>query len=290
VRTALNSLWQYRARNLFSIAIICLSFLIVGVFFSLSNNLQHLARQLSENMIVAFFLDPAAPAQEVRAIADRLRASPSVVRLNIVSREQALERFRKNFPELEEILKDLNTNPFPPSIEATLKKDAFMSDATLGWIAEIKSLPGVQDAQFNRDWVKKMQSLSRLARAVGFFLGGILILASFFIISNVIRLNVFSRKGEIEILRLVGATNGFIRLPFLIEGVLLGILGSGLSLGLLYLLVTLFPLYLGQSLGVLQEMINFRFLSLSQALGLLAGSGLMGFLGSLSSLSRFLKI
>jgi cell division transport system permease protein len=290
VRTALNSLWQYRARNLFSIAIICLSFLIVGVFFSLSNNLKHLARQLSENMIVAFFLDPAAPAQEVRAIADRLRASPSVVRLNIVSREQALERFRKNFPELEEILKDLNTNPFPPSIEATLKKDAFMSDATLGWIAEIKSLPGVQDAQFNRDWVKKMQSLSRLARAVGFFLGGILILASFFIISNVIRLNVFSRKGEIEILRLVGATNGFIRLPFLIEGVLLGILGSGLSLGLLYLLVTLFPLYLGQSLGVLQEMINFRFLSLSQALGLLAGSGLMGFLGSLSSLSRFLKI
>jgi cell division transport system permease protein len=290
VRTALNSLWQYRARNLFSIAIICLSFLIVGVFFSLSNNLQHLARQLSENMVVAFFIDPAAPEQEVRAIADRLRASPSVVRLNTVSREQALERFRKNFPELEEILKDLNTNPFPPSIEATLKKDAFMSDSTLGWIAEIKSLPGVQDAQFNRDWVKKMQSLSRLARAVGFFLGGILILASFFIISNVIRLNVFSRKGEIEILRLVGATNGFIRLPFLIEGVLLGILGSGLSLGLLYLLITLFPLYLGQSLGVLQEMINFRFLSLSQALSLLAGSGLMGFLGSLSSLSRFLKI
>jgi cell division transport system permease protein len=290
VRTALNSLWQYRARNLFSIAIICLSFLIVGVFFSLSNNLQHLARQLSENMVVAFFIDPAAPEQEVRAIADRLRASPSVVRLNTVSREQALERFRKNFPELEEILKDLNTNPFPPSIEATLKKDAFMSDSTLGWIAEIKSLPGVQDAQFNRDWVKKMQCLSRLARAVGFFLGGILILASFFIISNVIRLNVFSRKGEIEILRLVGATNGFIRLPFLIEGVLLGILGSGLSLGLLYLLITLFPLYLGQSLGVLQEMINFRFLSLSQALSLLAGSGLMGFLGSLSSLSRFLKI
>jgi cell division transport system permease protein len=290
VRTALNSLWQYRARNLFSVAIICLSFLIVGVFFSLSNNLQHLARQLSENMVVAFFIDPAAPAQEVRAIEDRLRASPSVVRLNIVSREQALERFRKNFPELEDILKDLNTNPFPSSVEATLKKDAFMSDATLSWIAEIKSLPGVQDVQFNRDWVKKMQSLSRLARAVGFFLGGILILASFFIISNVIRLNVFSRKGEIEILRLVGATNSFVRLPFLIEGVLLGILGSGLSLGLLYLLVTLFPLYLGQSLGVLQEMINFRFLSLSQAMSLLAGSGLMGFFGSLSSLSRFLKI
>jgi cell division transport system permease protein len=241
-------------------------------------------------MVVAFFIDPEAPAQEVRAIEDRIRASPSVVRLNLVSREQALERFRKNFPELEEILKNLSSNPFPASLEATLKKDAFMSDATLAWIAEIKSLPGVQDVQFNRDWVKKMQSLSRLAKAVGFFLGGILILASFFIISNVIRLNVFSRKGEIEILRLVGATNTFIRLPFLIEGVSLGLLGSGLSLGLLFLLVKLFPLYLGRSLGVLQEMINFRYLSLSQTLSLLAGSGFMGLLGSLSSLSRFLKI
>ena len=262
----------------------------MGVFFSLSNNLQHLARQLADNMVVAFFIDPAAPAQQVGTIEDRLRASPSVVRLNVVSREQALERFRKSFPELEEILKNLNSNPFPPSIEATLKKEAFMSDTTLAWIAEIKSLPGVQDVQFNRDWVKKMQSLSRLAKAVGFFLGGILILASFFIISNVIRLNVFSRKGEIEILRLVGATNTFIRLPFLIEGVSLGILGCGLSLGLLFLLVKLFPLYLGQSLGVLKDMINFRYLSLSQSLTLVAGSGVMGLLGSLSSLSRFLKI
>ncbi len=260
------------------------------MFFSLSNNLQHIARQLSENMVVAFFIDPAASDQEVADVENRIRASDSVVRLNLVSREQALERFRKNFPELEEILKNLSVNPFPASIEATLKKEAFMSDATLAWIAGIKSLPGVQDVQFNRDWVEKMESLSRLARAVGFFLGGILILASFFIISNVIRLNVFSRKGEIEILRLVGATNTFIRLPFLIEGVSLGILGSGLSLFLLYLLVRLFPLYLGQSLGALQEMIAFRYLSLPQVSSLVLGSGVMGLLGSLSSLSRFLKI
>jgi cell division transport system permease protein len=241
-------------------------------------------------MVVSFFVDPGAPAQEVRAIEERIRSSPNVVRLNVVSREDALQRFRKSFPELEDVLKTLDTNPFPPSVEATLKKDAFMSDATLAWVAEIKSMPGVQDAQFNRDWVTKMQSLSRLAKAVGFLLGGILILASFFIISNVIRLNVFSRKAEIEILRLVGATNTFIRLPFLIEGVSLGLLGCGLSLGLLFLLVKLFPLYLGHSLGVLREMINFRYLSLSQAMSLLAGSGVMGFLGSLSSLSRFLKI
>ena len=239
---------------------------------------------------MAFFIDPAAAEADVSEVENRIRSTASVVRLNPVSREEALERFRKNFPELEEVLQNLDANPFPASLEATLRKEAFMSEATLAWIAGIKELPAVQDVQFNRDWVEKMQSLSRLAKAIGSLLGGILILASFFIISNVIRLNVFSRKGEIDILRLVGATNTFIRLPFLIEGISLGILGSLMSLALLYLLVRLFPLYLGQSLGALQEMIAFRYLTLPQSLSLIGGSAVMGLLGSVSSLARFLKI
>jgi len=290
LRDAQNNLWQYRARNLLSVTIICLSFLILGVFFSLSNNLQHIADEMSENMVVVFFLSPDVTAKDLNQIEERIKASPSVVRVTYVSRQQAWERFQKNFPELQEIVKNLGTNPFPPSFEATLQKGTFRSDDILGFIEEIKNISGVEDVQFNRDWVQKMQSLSRLARAIGFFLGGILILASFFIISNVIRLNVFARKAEIEILRLVGATNTFIRLPFLIEGITLGILGSLLSLGLLFLLIELFPLYLGHSLGALQELVGFRYLSLSQSLSLIVGGAFMGVLGSMSSLSRFLKI
>jgi len=286
----LNNLWQYRVRNLFSVTIIALSFLIVGVFFSLSNNLRFLANQLSENMVVVFFLNPGISAKEQARIEEAIKASPGVARVEFVSPEQALARFRKSFPELEDILKNLSSNPFPASFEAILQKKAFLSEEALGLVEGIRALPGVEDVQFNRDWVKKMQSLSRLARAIGFFLGGILIFASFFIISNVIRLNVFARKNEIEILRLVGATNTFIRLPFLLEGLTLGVLGSAFSLALLYILIKLFPLYLGQSLGALQEFINFRYLSLFQCISLVIGSALMGLLGSLSSLSRFLKI
>lgn len=286
----MNNLWQYRVRNVFSVTIISLSFLIVGIFFSLSNNLQHVANRLSENMVVVFFLDAGISARDLSQAEEKIKSSPAVVGVEFVSRPQALERFKKNFPELEEIIRNLDDNPFPASFEALLKRDVFMSDEILSFIESIKALPGVTDVQFNRDWVKKMQSLSRLVKAIGFMLGGILILASFFIISNVIRLNVFSRKNEIEILRLVGATNTFIRLPFLLEGTTLGILGSVLSLVVLYLLVELFPLYLGHSLGALQEFINFRYLSLSQSLSLVIGAGLMGLLGSLSSLSRFLRI
>jgi cell division transport system permease protein len=241
-------------------------------------------------MMVVFFLSPDSTEADLSYLEQRIRSSPYVLRLNRVGSQQARERFQKNFPELREILKNLGTNPFPPSFEATLQKKAFMSNEILGFIEDIRNTKGVEEVQFNRDWVQKMQSLSRLARAIGFFLGGVLILASFFIISNVIRLNVFARQGEIEILRFVGATNTFIRLPFLLEGITLGILGSILSLSLLYLLVKLFPFYLGHSLGALQEIINFRYLSLSQALSMVVGGILMGGLGSFSSLSRFLKI
>jgi len=92
-----------------------------------------------------------------------------------------------------------------------------------------------------------------------------------------------------EILRLVGATNTFIRIPFLIEGIILGILGGLLSLILLFLLIKIFPFYLGTSLGVLQELINFRYLSLAQTAMLISGGAIIGFLGSFSSLARFLK-
>jgi cell division transport system permease protein len=241
-------------------------------------------------MVVVFFLDRDITTPELKLIEERIKTSPAVVRTHFISRELALKRFEKNFPELGEIIKNLEANPFPPSLEATLQREVFMSDEILGFIDEIKNVHGVEDVQFNREWVRKMQSLSRLARAVGFFLGGILILASFFIISNVIRLNVFARKSEIEILRLVGATNSFIRFPFLLEGVALGIMGSSLSLALLFLLIKLFPLYLGDSLGALQEVVSFRYLSLSQSLTMILGGGVMGLLGSLSSLSRFLKI
>ena len=281
-------MWQYRARNIFSVTIICLSFLIVGVFLSLSNNLQHMARELSANMVVTFFLDKAATAAEIKGIEQKVLGSPLVSGVKVVGAEEARERFQKNFPDLKDILANLKINPFPSSLEARLKDTAPASREVAKLVQDVRRMKGVEDVQFNQDWVDKMQSLSRLAKAVGFFLGGILMLASFFIISNVIKLNVIARKTEIEILRLVGATNIFIRIPFLFEGIALGVMGSMVSLALLLLTIKLFPVYIG-SLGALQQLLNFRYLSLFQTLGLVTTGGVIGCLGSLSSVSKFLK-
>lgn len=240
-------------------------------------------------MAVVFFLETNLAESEVNNIETTLNQSPLVLEVRYISSIQALEKFQERFPDLQALVDNLEINPFPPSFEATLQKSSIPSGDVLDFIEQMREVPGVEDAQFNKEWVDRMQSFSRLAKAVGFFLGGILILASFFIISNVIKLNVMARKEEIDILRLTGGTNMFIRIPFLMEGIILGLLGGLLSLLILLIVIKLLPVYLGTSLGVLNELINFRYLSFSQSLSLVLAGVIIGFLGSLSSLSRFLK-
>lgn len=261
----------------------------MGVFLALANNLEHVAEQISNNMAAVFFLDTDISEEQLNAVEEELKRSQLVLETTFVSAEQAVDKFREKFPELQGIIENIKINPFPPSIETTFKEKTITFREASGLITQIKNMPGVEDVQFNQEWVDRVNSFSRLAKAVGFFLGGILVLASFFIISNVIRLNVFARKDEIEILRLVGATNTFIRVPFLLEGITLGVIGGLVSLFLLLLLINSIPIYLGSRPGVLNELINFRYLTLSQSITIIAEGGVIGFLGSLTSLARFLK-
>jgi len=215
-------------------------------------------------MMIVFFLEDNVSEAQRALIEKRLKESALINNIRFIPSEQALIRFRQNFPELQGIVENIKVNPFPSSYETNISDERIAPDTVLKFIQEIKEMRGVEDVQFNKDWVEKMQSLSRLARAIGFFLGGILALASFFIISNVIKLNVLARQSEIVILRMVGATNIFIRIPFLLEGMILGILGGLVS--------------------------NFRYLTLSQMGLLVAAGAVIGFMGSLSSLARFLKV
>ncbi len=240
-------------------------------------------------MVVVLFLDKNLPEKDIDALEEKVKNSTLVIKTQFISSNQALEKFQEKFPDLQGIIENLKINPFPSSFEITLKEESISSDKTSNFINNMKNTPGVEDIQFNKDWIERMKSLSKLVKTIGFFLGGILVLASFFIISNIIKLNVFARQNEIEILRLSGATNSFIRIPFLLEGIILGMIGGILSFILLLLLIEIFPLYLGSSLGVLSDIIKFRYLSFSQVIALLAAGAVIGFLGSLSSLSRFLK-
>jgi cell division transport system permease protein len=289
IKNAGSNLWNFRGRNFISLLIIGFSFLVMGIFLAMSNNITYLGERLSNNLAISFFLDKNLKAEELEFIRSQILASELVEEVAYVSSEDARSKFVANFPELKDILDNLNTNPFPPSYEVKLTEKILSLSAIVYFMENIKSLKGVIDFQFNQEWVEKMDSLSRIVKAVGFFLGGILILASFFIISNVVRLNVFARKNEIEILRLVGATNTYIRIPFLIEGFALGLLGSLISVFILFILIKIFPVYVGSSLGAARDFFALRQLTAEQVIWLIAGGVVTGILGSVTSVSRFLR-
>jgi cell division protein FtsX len=112
-----NNLWQFRTRNIFSVTIICLSFLTVGIFMSLANNLRATAKELSRNMTIAFYLDKGLSAAAVEAVRQEIGQPGFVESVRVVTPDEALERFRASFPELADIVSGLETNPFPTSIE-----------------------------------------------------------------------------------------------------------------------------------------------------------------------------
>jgi len=290
IKNAGNNLWTFRGRNLISVLIIGFSFLVIGIFLALSNNLTYLGERLSNNLAISFFLEKNLKDEELEFIKSQILASELVEEVTYVSSEDARNRFAANFPELKDILDNLNSNPFPPSYEVRLTDKILSLSAIVYFMENIKSLKGVIDFQFNQEWVEKMDSLSRIVRAIGFFFGGILILASFFIISNVVRLNVLARKNEIEILRLVGATNTYIRIPFLVEGFVLGLLGSLISLIILFIMIKVFPIFVGSSLGAAKDFFSLRPLTIEQSIWLIVGGVVIGILGSITSISRFLRI
>ncbi len=240
-------------------------------------------------MAAVVFLERDATPEEINSVRTLLEGSDKISSVEFIDKNAAMNQFREKFPELENIVDSLEDNPFPPTYEAVIKDHFISSESTLSFLSNLRSFPGIDEVQFHRDWVEKVKSFGRLTRAVGLFLGGILIMASFFIISNVIRLNVFARKDEIEILRLTGASNMFIRIPFLMEGIIMGAVGGLLSLLILLILIKIFPVYLGADIGAISEFIHFRPLTASQVISiLLVGAGI-GVLGSISSLSKFLK-
>jgi cell division transport system permease protein len=151
-----------------------------------------------------------------------------------VSREQALQRFRAMFRDLATLPDELGENPFPASLEVSIR-DGHQSGVEVERLARaVTPLPGVQEVQYDLVWIQRLATAVRLVRGVGGLLGGILALAGVFTISNVIRLTVYARQDELDIMRLVGATRAYVRGPFVVEGMIQGGLGGMLAVALLW--------------------------------------------------------
>ncbi len=286
---AFAELWRNRLVNLVSIGTIGVSLVILGIFASLSTNLSALLEGWSNRVQVTAYLTDDARPTDREELESLLASLDEVESFEFVSKEQAVERFRSYFPELEGLPAMLESNPLPASVEIQIA-DGFRAPEDVHQFADaLKDRAGVESVDYDLLWIERLTAIIDLVRVVGFFIGGAMVVAAIFTIFNVVKLTVYGRQDEIGIMRLVGATHTYIRGPFLVEGMLQGGLGGALALGLLYLTHQFLLREVLSSSRLVLGTVGLTFLS-PQALAMIVLGGMMvGLLGSTLSVRRFLR-
>ncbi|MGW8266289.1 MAG: cell division protein FtsX [Longimicrobiales bacterium] len=210
-----------------------LALLVLGLFTLAAYNLKLALSEVEERVeVVAFLREGVRPVDREAAI-HTLRALPGVEEVLYISKEQALERALTDLPEIAEVSSDLEVNPFPASLEVRFLPGSRNAESVEAVSMAAQALPAVEDVRYGREWVDRLFSLRRIGGITAITLGAAFALVAALIIGTAIRIAVFARREEISIMQLVGATDGYIRRPFLLEGAMTGLLG-----GLLAVLLT----------------------------------------------------
>jgi cell division transport system permease protein len=206
-----------------------LALLVLGLFSLVAYNLRLALTAVEERVEVVVFLRDDARTVDVDAAIETLRAIPGVEAVIHVSKEEALQRALTELPEIEEVSSDLEVNPFPASLEVRFLPGSRNAEAIEEVSNAALAMPAVEDVRYGQEWVERLFSLRRIGAITALTLGSAFAVVAALIIGTAVRIAVFSRREEIAIMQLVGATNGYIRRPFLLEGAMTGFLGGILA-------------------------------------------------------------
>lgn len=256
-----------------------LALLVLGLFGLAAYNLKLAVDMVEERVEVVAYLREDARAVDVEAGVQTLRTLPGVEDVRFVSKDEALQRALTELPEIAEVSSDLEVNPFPASLEVRFLPGSRTEEVVQSVAEAAMEMPAVEDVRYGQEWLERLFSLRRMGAITAIILGGAFALVAALIIATAIRIAVFARKDEIYIMRLVGATNGFIRLPFLLEGAITGLAG-----GILAILLTR-----GAHEGVNQFLFSLEWIPRSWTLGGLAGGIIFGILASGMAVRRYLR-
>jgi cell division transport system permease protein len=207
-------------------AMVGLALFVVGLFGLVAHNIQEALAEVEARVeIVAYLLDDALNNEIELAVAE-LEAVPQVQGVTYVSKDSALARARRDLSQFDEVFSGLVVNPLPASLEVSLREGS-RNRASVDRVAEVAaSFPFVEDVAYGREWIDRLFNLRRVAGVGSAVLGGAFGAVAALIIATALRIAIFARRDEIYVMRLVGARDGFIRSPFVIEGALTGMMGG----------------------------------------------------------------
>lgn len=269
-----------------TIGIISICLFLVGGYLLLTHNLQGVFENWKSQVRITIYLRDGFPEKDILDFQDRLSSLPEVHSVTYTSKSQALEEFGTMLGKDRFLIEGLDHNPLPASLRITPAQPYRSVEGVNAILAAVGDDPLVQDIQYGQDWLDRLDRLFGLLDLGAIALGLTLSLAAVFIISNTIKITVMARKDELEIMRYVGATEGFIRMPFLVEGVIQGMAGAVLSLVLLAGVHALLVNRSDQPLLTMLNMGSLTFLPPSSIVAILLGGMVLGGLGSLASVGK----
>jgi len=232
VREAILTFRRWPALSLLSVTTIAFALFVVGLFGLVAVNLRQTLATIEERVEIVVYLTRGTPAEVITLVIDDIEAFPEVDAAIYVSEHEALLRANEELVEFQGIFGELETNPLPASLELRLSEGYRNNEAASAVAERLRGLSFADDIRYGHEWIQKLDRLRGIAAVVGLLIGGAFALASVIIIGTTIRMSVLQRAREIGIMRLVGATDGFVRRPFLLEGCIKGALGGLAAVGL----------------------------------------------------------
>ena len=286
VREVIISMIRNRWMTFASIGTVTVSLFVLGVFMMLVVNLTRMASELESQVQIAVYLNDALTEEGRAEVEQMMRDMKSISKIEYIPRKQAIQRLEERLGDQKYILEALgDSNPLPNSYEVTVKKP----EAVQSTAAAIADLYGVDEAKYGQDVASHLFDMTRLVRVFGFLLMFLLAGATIFIISNTIRLTVFARRKEIAIMKYVGATDWFIRIPFILEGIALGFIGGGLAAIFLRSFYSVMASKIYSTLTFFPLVPQYPFVNYLTIV-MIASGMIVGIIGSTISLKRFLEV
>lgn len=280
------SLFRNKFMAVASVLTVTLSMFILGVFLCAVLNINHMATYLENQVEMTVYLKDGLNTDQVMAVGKKLKALPDLKEIKFTNKDQAMAEFKQRLGDQQGILDAINGNPLPSSYSTSFSTPAFLKNA----VNIVTKYQEVDSVQYGQDIIEQLYKVAQVIRIGGIILIVFLAGAELFIISNTIRLTVFARRREIQIMKYVGATNGFIRWPFIFEGMIIGFLGSGIAAFILWEGYKVVLMEMAQAGLVFIPMIALWPFIGYITIMLLAAGIIIGILGSTISLRKYMKV
>ena len=287
-RQAVSNITNNPLVHFIGLSTMAISILILGAFILLYLNVYGWIQDWGGSMNISVYLAEGVSKNQLQEIEQFLKRQPSVMKYRFVSKEEALQEFKEALGPQSKLLSALTSNPLPASFEVQLKSDTHQSALLKELVARLEKLTGVHEVQYSEAWIRKFKDILDLVKVIGFIAGGLLALGALFIVTNTIKLTIYSRKEEIEILKLVGATDWFVKAPFIIEGMIQGTVSALVALGILYL--SFLVLSMKKTALLTLAVAKLQFIPLTIIGGIIGLSLIVGAIGSFIAVGRFFEV